>query len=365
MSRQLSEAVPKDHMEADEAPAAIARNGSAEVLAAVERALVPLDLLEDAAVLTAPPQLHTRSTIYFVGDRAHPSVGCLFVVKQPNEHSTQEDLPDPLGAEAQFEAQARLARHFDAVSSTLRVPRPVALLPEVGAFAMEYIHGRDVTQYITWRALLLPDPLFNVVRLAARFLRHIHSIDEAAIRPVDLRALAREPLLLAEAVMAPLGLAFPPEVTQTLDAVPKRSVPAPVVRLHGDFAPVNVIADASGHATGIDAAFDTIGFPENDLARFLAMFSTERRFVVAQRAATVQRARRQAEDAFVASYYRDAAVSPLLEIHRIDALGRRWVRRHAARRRGRPVLASARARVVDAYFRTLLRESAERLSRQF
>jgi aminoglycoside phosphotransferase (APT) family kinase protein len=334
---------------------------SADVLTALERALVPVGLLEGRPVLTGAPQLHARSTIYFVGDDARRRAGCLFVVKMPNEQSTQEDLPDPLGARAQFASQTRLARHFDTVSPTLRVPEPVALLPEIEAFAMEYVGGRDITGWITWRALLQPDGLLDAVRLAARFLAHLHSIDETSLVTVDLRAVAHESVEFAEEVMGRVGLAFPLPVTRALLNLPARSMRTVIARLHGDFAPVNVIVDGEGRAAGIDAALDSAGFRELDLARFLAMFGTERRFLVAQRSGAAGRLRRTAEDSFLDTYYGGAAASPLLEICRIDALARRWVRRQATRLRGRPMLSRRRASVVDAHFRALLLESAGRL----
>ena len=297
--------------------------------------------------------------MYFVGDRRNVP---RWVVKQPDVAASQEDLPSPIDATQECAALVRLFAHFSSHAPELRVPRPIALLPEVGAFAMEYVHGRDVAQFIGTRALAGPQKLLHAMALAARFVKHLHAIDGVRAQPVDLGPKAETALAFADEAMAPLGLALPRKVSRALANVPQRLLPASLCRLHGDFAPVNVFIDPCGSAVGIDPRLDRIGYPEEDLARFLTMFATERWFVATQAVEATNRLRVRAESALLAGYYGCVGASPLLELCRIDALTRRWVRREAARQRGRPVFGSARARVVDAHFRALLIESARRLN---
>src|SRR5919201_2967582 len=91
--------------------------------------------------LIAPPRLQPRSTIYFVGDSSRASHGCQWVVKRPNRRAAQADLANPIDAERQFEALRLLATHFEPVGPALRVSRPIAFLPEIGALVVEYASG--------------------------------------------------------------------------------------------------------------------------------------------------------------------------------------------------------------------------------
>lgn len=340
---------------------ALSRKPAEAVLESLRRALDQTGAVRGELVLAGPVRRHFRSRIYFVRDDGAPAAGVQWVVKQPDVMSSQEDLPNPVEAEHEFLCLVRLSDHFSTVSPELRVPQPVALLPEVAAFAMEYARGRDVTRFISGRALVDPAPLLAATSVSARFLKHLHAIDEVDGLRVDLSARAEETLAFAENVMRPLGLDLPVEVSASLRALSSRPIMAARSRLHGDFAPVNVIVDERGFATGIDASLDRIGPPEEDLARFLAMFSTERRFLAAQSVDAVQRLRSRAEGALLDAYFGRVPNAALLEVHRIDALAARWVRRQAARMRGRAAFSAVRARAVDSYFRKLLLDRARRL----
>lgn len=332
------------------------------VLVSLSRALAERDRVRGELFFIRPPERHTRSTIYFVGDSQASSLGCQWVIKQPNEASVQEDLASPRAAETQLRSLVRLAAHFAAVAPVLRVPRPVGLLPEVAAFAMEYVPGRDVNQLIA-RALFDRGRLFAAIASSARFIKHLHLIDGVGHETAELAKTAQQPLELAEGPMHRLGMELPEEVTATLEAVGNRKIETSSCRLHGDFAPVNMIVDATGHLTGIDASLDEVGAPEEDLARFLTMLATERLFVLGQDMRVVKRVRHRAESTVLETYYGNPAPPLLLELRRIEYLSRRWIHRHVLRARGRPSLAAGRRWAVDRYFRELLLDRARNIQR--
>ncbi len=332
------------------------------MLAALERAL-PAEERARPLALTRRPQRHSRSMIYFIGAGRFRSGWAEWIVKQPDELSTQEDLSSPASAESEFASLVRLAEHFSPLEPRLRVPRPVALLPEIGAFAMEAVHGRDIPALIGLGTPLNTHRLLLAVAQSAAFLKHLHNIDLPSEEVVDLRAKAEALLEYGELFRARHGLPLPSELTETLRAIPARSVPARICRVHGDFAPVNILIDSQGNAVGIDSALDRVAFPEHDLARFLVMLGSERLFIAGQRVAFIRAVRRRAEATLLQTYYGEADPPLLLELELIDALCRRWIRRHVTRLENRPSLSGARRRLVDTHFRRLLDESAERIQR--
>ena len=334
----------------------------AAMLAALARAF-PADARAGRLGLARRPQRHSRSLIYFVGTGRLGRRRAKWVVKRPDVSSSQQDLSAPASAETEFASLVRLAQHFSPFEGRLRVPRPVALLPEIGAFAMEAIHGRDIPALVHAGTLVNTRRLLAAVGQAAEFLKHLHRIDPRSECLVDPRAKADALLEYGDLVLARYDLALPDELAQTLRAVPARGVRARICRLHGDFAPVNILIDSEGNAVGIDAALDRVGLPEHDLARFLVMLGSERLFIAGDRVASVRAVRRRAEATLCRAYYGEADPPLLLELHLVDGLCRRWIRRHVTRLENRPSLRGARRRMVDAHFRRLLDESAERIRR--
>src|SRR5918911_1344158 len=238
------------------------RSSASAVLTSLEAAFDLAGRPRGRLFFSAPTQFHARSTVYFVGDATEIDRGSQWVVKRPNEGAAQEDLDNPVGAEQQFEALRLLAAHFEPVAPLLRVPAPVAFLPDLPAEAVEVFEA-------------LPD--------------------------VEVRARS--------------------------------------VRLHGDFAPVNMILGARNCVSGIDPSLSGVGIPEEDLARFLMMLATEQRlFLISPEVKRVRAMRRRAESVLLERYYGEAATSVLLELRLIQQLCRRWLRRHMARVARRPSL---------------------------
>jgi aminoglycoside phosphotransferase (APT) family kinase protein len=313
-------------------------------------------------VLMARPRLHARSAIYFVGDASQPECGCQWVVKRPNEQTAQEDLASPLDAQRQFDALRRLATHFESVAPALRISRPVAFLEEVAALAIEYVKGTPVDRLVRPRRLVEPEPLLQGITLSARFLHHLHAFEPRRQARVSPWSIAQQLLALADDTMRPAGLVLPPELRAALEAVPRQDAVTECVRLHGDFAAVNMLIHSGTVVTGIDIGLTEIGTPEDDLARFLMMLETQRLFLAGADVPRVRAFRHRAERALIESYYGDASTSLLLELRVTQQLCKRWLQRHRARLAGNPVLRGVRSRVVDRYFESLLRERASAIA---
>ena len=339
------------------------RSSASAVLTSLEAAFDLAGRPRGRLFFSAPTQFHARSTVYFVGDATEIDRGSQWVVKRPNEGAAQEDLDNPVGAEQQFEALRLLAAHFEPVAPLLRVPAPVAFLPDLPALAMEYVSGTGLDRLIGTRSLFQPKPLLEGIAMAGRFLRHLHALDPAREELVRPRALADEILELRDSVLHPAGLVLPAEAVEVLEALPDVEVRARSVRLHGDFAPVNMILGARNCVSGIDPSLSGVGIPEEDLARFLMMLATEQRlFLISPEVKRVRAMRRRAESVLLERYYGEAATSVLLELRLIQQLCRRWLRRHMARVARRPSLEALRSRAVDRYFSYLLCERSRALT---
>jgi aminoglycoside phosphotransferase (APT) family kinase protein len=335
--------------------------GAEDILRSLGEALAALGSSHGTLALSCPPQFHARSTIYFVGDGDEPGRACQWVVKCPHEGAAQDDLANPVGAAQQFEVLRVLTTHFATVAPKLRVPRPVAYLADVGALAMEYAHGTGLDRLVRPGGLFRPQRLLQGIALSGTFLRHLHALEPRRSVILSLHRLAEEVLTLAEERMRPSGLLVPAIVLDILRDVTKTEGAAVAVRLHGDFAPVNMLLDGRGSVTGLDVSLTDYGLPEDDLARFLMMLVTERLFLLSPDTARARALRDMAQATLLEAYAGDAQTSAFLELHFTRQLCLRWLRKHNARLARGPSLSGLRKRVVDRYFQLLLCERAEAL----
>jgi aminoglycoside phosphotransferase (APT) family kinase protein len=338
------------------------RPSTGNVLRALDQALADLGISHGTLGLSSPPHFHARSTIYFVADGSHPRRGCRWVIKCPDEAARQDDLGTPLAAEDEYEALRVLTAHFASVAPKLRVPRPLAYLPEVRALAMEYVKGTSLDDLVRPRSLLRTRPLLDAVALSGRFLRHLHALEAPYSTEISARALADEVLELAETRLAPAGLALPAVLLAELRRVADTDVAVSAVRLHGDFAPVNMLLNGGNSVTGIDAGLTEVGPAEDDLARFLMMLVTDRLFLLTADSARARALRRSVQATLVEAYTGDARTSAFLELRFIHQLCLRLLQRHNARAMRRPSLSGFRKGVVDRFFALLLVERAEMLA---
>ncbi len=257
--------------EGDAAPAIDA------VLNALSRALAPPQG-HDLHLSVEQQRLAGRSNMFVVRSETPLSCQDRWVVKQPHVEWSQDDVDNPLTAHEEFLALQRLHSHFDRMDVPFRVPVPVAYLPELDAFAMEYVAGVTVKELLSYRSTLRPATLLDGLAAAGAFLRHLHALEVLPTIDIDLRDEAKQVLAVAEEKLNPLGLSLPDRVRRTMVEFPALAVTSPQVRLHGDFGPANILLAKDGSAVGLDAALSAVGTPEDDLVRFVALVSGVIRF---------------------------------------------------------------------------------------
>lgn len=316
----------------------------------------------DVHLLIEQQRLAGRSNMYVVG--SDTPIGSLtqWVVKQPHVGWSQDDVDNPLTARGEFLALQRLQTNFEGMDA-FRVPTPVAYLPELDAFAMEYVAGVTIKDLLSYRSTLRPSTLLDGLTAAGAFLRHLHAIDELPTLEIDMRDEARQVLAVAEEKLHPLGLSLPDRVRRTMVEFPAMTVTSPQVRLHGDFGPANILLADDGSTVGLDAALSAVGTPEDDLVRFVALVSGAIRFAPEIVAPPFAGIRRRLEDRLLHSYYQAPTCPPLFEIKYLHQLARRWCRlRELAQQHGQNALLPTRLQVIGAQMRRLMLDSERRLT---
>jgi aminoglycoside phosphotransferase (APT) family kinase protein len=323
-----------------------------EVLAALSRALSGT---EDELRLqfVSPDRLGRRSTVYFVGLHEEPG-RCRWVVKSPNAQVVREDLPPPVSAELQFAALARATEHLALTSDRLATPRPVALLPEIDAYAMEYVSGESLSRRIRLGALLRPARVLEGVTAAASIIKSLHSLEPARETSIDLQTVVHRSLERSRAVLGRVGLSAP--VPAQLDPSERTAVLGKEALLHGDFAPENVLL-ARGVTTCLEPDLVVRGPVEEDLARFLTMLFEAPLFVVGAYVPAIQRLRRRAAQVFLTEYYEGDSPSPILPALLYEALAARCAARYIDCVRRRPPAHRLRLHLLRTHFRRLLSEA--------
>lgn len=176
-----------------------------------------------------------------------------------------------MSAAAQFEALQRLHTHLLRGDGGVVAPRPVALMPEIGAYAMEYVSGPAVRDLVGVRAVLRPRELLTAVVKAAHVLHAVHSLEPAQPELVELRDLEREFRERAPELLRRAGMRVREGWFASTGSSVSRPLTGSKVILHGDFAPENVLLMSSGDYCCIDADLAEKGSAEKDVARFLMM----------------------------------------------------------------------------------------------
>jgi hypothetical protein len=320
-------------------------------------------------------RLAGRSTIYVIGSTVPVDGISRWVLKQPHLGWQQDDLASPVSAEQEFAALVRLRAHFERLQAgrdqatrgrlpgrRLRVPTPVALLPEIDALVMEHVAGRTTRELVNYGSVRHPRTLLAAMAAGGDFLKWLHALEAASPMTVDLRDEARAVLAFADEHLHPRGLCLPAVVVDVLSGFPSTPCERPRVILHGDFGPGNVLLAEDGSTVGLDPALDTVGPPELDLARYVAVLSGSIRFCPELPAPPLAAVRRRLVGTLLGAYYTDEPVPSAFDLHLLGQLARRWCRlRELARQNERPALLSTRLRIIDAQLRRQLRESARRL----
>lgn len=330
------------------------------VLATLGAALTPPAGRAPALALLSSDS-RRRSHLWFVGLRGEKV--CRWVVKHPRTDSFQDDLHSPLTSEAQFAALLRMSAHIESVASPLRSPTPVALLPDIGAFAMSFVAGAHIADLIRPASVLAPNRLLTGVAVAAGALRTIHTLEPPRDEMVDLRLVRDTSRRRLEVVLAEAGLELGRSGLDLPDDDHAGLVPVPQVVLHGDYAPENVMISGST-VYCLEPDLTHRGSPDIDVVRFVTMLFDAPLFVAGVRNPAVQRLRRRAAAEFLSTFYGEGQVSPAIRWLLAESLAARWATRHKDCLRRRPPLTSARVTLLRGYFGGLLAETGqpERLS---
>lgn len=287
-----------------------------------------------------------------------------WVVKQPHTGWSQDDVANPLSAQQEHEALRRLHEHFTGLGLPFGVPEPVAFLPEVDAVVMEHVDGVTVKDLLHYGSLRHPGTLLDGLAASGTFLRHLHAMETLPDVEVDLAERAERVLEVAEEKLHPLGLDLPARVRRTLTAIPRTRVGARQVRLHGDFGPANILLARDGSTVGLDPTLEVVGFPEEDLVRYVALTSGVIRLAPELVLPPLAAVRRRMEDRLLSAYYQGPDRPPLYELTYLHQLCRRWCRmRELAAQSESPRRLGVKLRVIGAQARSLMDESARRLSR--
>ena len=286
-------------------------------------------------------------------------------VKQVRPEGVQDDLAGPVSAEEEFRALQRLHSHLSRQGGAVRVPRPDAVFPELSAVAMEYVSGRRLVDLLRYRSVIEATEVLDALTACGGFLERVHALEHAPAQSVDLRAESESVLRFAAERLEPAGLSLPRKVEQVLHQVPRMFVESPLVLLHGDFVPHNIILADDGSPVGVDPALVAVGPPEGDLARFIAVMSSGIRFAPELAVPPLGGLRRVLVDRLLTAYPQHSDVSLMLDVRLLQLLPRRWLRlRHLALQQERRSLVDLRLRLIGAQMRLLMEESAGRLVRQ-
>lgn len=305
--------------------------------------------------LVRPPVSSRRSTLYFVGNAGSSSPR--WVVKQTRP-ATAVDTVATLPVATELAALSLLQSwHGDGP----RVARPVGLLTDIDALALEFVPGRPL------RELVVADPrhpqpdTLEALRAAGEYLRRTHVAGEADEKEVDLAEVADAVLGRASSALSAVGLSLPATVVDALRGVPSRAVVTRRTLLYGDFVPANLIVTPAKNIVGIDPVLQVVGLPEDDVARFLAVVVSDTCFMPGIVLPSVRRTSRDLQEAFLTGWSGRAVPATLLDLRLLQALALRWLRRRELTRM-REAPARARRLLVDAFMERVIVDSARRLA---
>jgi len=332
----------------------------AEVLEHVREALVgqvPAADLERLVVVRTGPS-RRRSSLYFVGLAGGDT--CRWVVKRPTSQSQQDDLTSPLPAPLQYSALQRLYLHLHGLDDGMATPRPIALLPDIDAYVMEYVPGPTVTDLILPRAVADPGRLLDSAVVAGRLLRAVHALEPPKSDLIDLRKLQQDTSTRAQRLLAAAGLPVR-DHWFGVDLVSTTTTGSEVL-LHGDYAPENVVLSPTG-VVCLEPDLVERGWREHDVVRFLLMLADAPLFVAGTEVPVVRRLRRRVSAQFLDSYYEGPSRPESLPHLMLVSVAARWSTRHTDVTRRSPRLGRARQLLLHRHFTRLLDEvSASRPS---
>jgi hypothetical protein len=311
----------------------------------------------DKLFLVRPPLPNLRSTLYFAGEVADSNPR--WVVKQTHHPATPVGAVPTMPVAAELHALALLESWL---GGSTPIARPVGLLPEIDALALEFVPGRGL------RALFPGNPrhpateAVSALRATGEYLRRVHLAGDAGDEEeVDLGETAEMVLSRSTEALAAAGLRLPAPAAAALRAVRPRRVRARRTLLYGDFVPANLIITSSGHIVGIDPALQEVGLPEDDAARFLAFLMSDTKLIPGLVLASVRRTGRELQEAFLSGWSGQPLPSTLLQVRLMETLSLRWLRRRELTRL-REAPARARRLLIDQFMTHIIRQAARQLA---
>jgi aminoglycoside phosphotransferase (APT) family kinase protein len=136
------------------------------------------------------------------------------------------------------------------------------------------------------------------------------------------------------------------------------------VWLHGDFGPSNIVLAEDGVTVGLDASLASVGRPEEDLARFVALVSGAIRLAPELGLRPLGVVRSELEDRLLGSYYGPGVRPALFELTYLHQLCRRWRRlRELSERHEHGPRMRMKLSVIDRQIPLLMKRSEARLVR--
>jgi aminoglycoside phosphotransferase (APT) family kinase protein len=309
----------------------------------------------DGLSLVRQPVSSLRSSLYFAGELGDSDPR--WVVKQTHP-ATAVDAVATLPVAAELRSLALLASWHD---SSAPVARPVGLLPEIDALALEFVPGRALRAIFTADLRHPAAEAFSALRATGDYLRHVQTAGDAGEEELELAEVAEAVLSRSTEALAAAGLRMPDAAVAALRAVRSQRVPTRRTVLYGDFVPANLIVTSSGHIVGIDPVLQETGLPEDDAARFLAVAMSDTKFVPGLVFPSVRRTGRELQEAFLAGWSEQPVPSTLLGVRLMQALSLRWLRtRELTRLREAP--AYARRMLIDQFMTHVMQQAARQLA---
>ena len=294
-----------------------------------------------------------RSSIYFLGTAGQPATP-RWVVKRPNPDRTQLDLSSPMTVDAQWQAVRLLHARLRDTGAPVSTPRPIAYVPDVDAFVMEFASGPTLFDLLKVSLVLQRESLLESYGRGGKALRALHAVDAGPEETFEMVEFTGPLEDEARATLAEAGLAAQDHwFAHALGPGIGRRV-----LLHGDWAPENVLLE-NGTVQLLDPELVTRSWPEHDVARFIVMMSDARLFVMALDLPPFPAVRRQAVAAFLTGYYGDQPVPSTLRPLVVRGLATRWAKRYVDVTSRKPRTLRARQWLLRRHFNAMLDEVAD------
>ena len=245
-------------------------------------------------------------------------------------------------------------RFADLGDPALGTVRPLGILPETHALAMEAYDGRPLNEALI-PGLVRRSPdlrATTLVHRAGRWLRAFHDLprQDGLVRQGS-RAEIVDAFEAVGRYLASHAAAIDIEDTVRIGirAIGRLPEPPPLAICHGDFAPRNILVDEAGRVAVIDISVRWAAPVYEDLANLLVGLRMSRANALT-RGLVFGPAIRRLEPAFLQGYYAGAPVPrAAIRVYELLLVLDKWAAR-LGRASGRPARHQVRERMIDRHF---------------